>query len=154
MHPKKYSGLVRYLVSVLCTVAVLLAVFVLWKGMPLLGVPDERNIASVTVTHSRYCPQGKTFTDAEKIHLARNLANFLNRDLFAQPAADETPVVSITYTLQDGSTCTASAGSATGWWNGRSRALKDPDMFVNLAEGIFFMPEIMGEEQTNAAQSG
>lgn len=153
MHPKKYSGFVRYLVSMLCTVAVLFAVFVLWKGMPVFGVPDETEIASVTVTHSRYCPAGKTFTDAEKIHLAHNLASFLNRDLFAEPKAEEAPVVSITYTLRDGSTRTAAAGSATGWWNGKSRALKDPDTFVNLAEGIFFLTEIM-QEESNASQSG
>ena len=48
---------------------------------------------------------------------------------------------------------TAAASSATGWWNGKSRALKDPDMFVNLAEGIFFLPEIM-QEESNASQSG
>lgn len=153
MHPKKHSGFVRYIVSMLCTVAVLFAVFVLWKGMPVFGVPDETEIASVTVTHSHYCPAGKTFTDAEKIHLAHNLASFLNRDLFAEPKAEETPVVSITYTLRDGSTRTAAAGSATGWWNGKSRALKDPDTFVNLAEGIFFLTEIM-QEESNASQSG
>lgn len=62
-------------------------------------------------------------------------------------------MVSITYTLRDGSTRTAAASSATGWWNGKSRALKDPDMFVNLAEGIFFLPEIM-QEESNASQSG
>ena len=153
MHPKKHSGFVRYLASMLCTVAVLFAVFVLWKGMPVFGVPDETEIASVTVTHSRCCPAGKTFTDAKKIHLAHNLASFLNRDLFAKPKAEETPVVSITYILRDGSTRTAAASSATGWWNGKSRALKDPDMFVNLAEGIFFLPEIM-QEESNASQSG
>lgn len=152
MCAKKYRGLIQYFVSVLCTVLVVLAAFVLWRGMPLLGVPDEKEIASVTVTHSEYCPEGKNFTDSEKIHLAHNLANFLNRDFFAQPKADEAPVVSITYNLRDGSSCTAAADSLTGWWNGKSRALREPDMFVNLAEGIFFMPEIM-QDESGAAQS-
>ena len=30
----------------------------------------------------------------------------------------------------------------TVWWKGRPRAIKDREMFINLAEGIFFLEEV------------
>ena len=31
----------------------------------------------------------------------------------------------------------------TVWWKGKARAIKEKEMFINLAEGIFFLDEVM-----------
>ena len=77
-------------------------------------------------------------TDPEKIELACKLLNFLNYQLFTPPYENSTPDIMITYVLKDGQELSAGANWVTGWWNGKTYVLKKPDMFVKLAEGIFF----------------
>ena len=39
---------------------------------------------------------------------------------------------------------TLAANNTTVWWNGKARSLKKEDMFVNVTQGIFFVPKSGG----------
>lgn len=128
----------RIIAGAALTCVLTTALFVMTNGMPVFGAPDKRNVESVTVAMPGEA--GKTYTEPEKIELAVNLINALNYQPFT-PVSDASrevgPDVSVTYKLKDGRELTAAANWVTGWWNGEARSLKKPDMFVNLAEGVF-----------------
>ncbi len=128
----------RTIAGVLLTCAVVTVLFVMKNGVPVWGAPHPKDVASITVTWAEGGEQ--TCTDPEKIGLAVKLINSLSFQPFTPPPESSVqagPDVTITYTLQDGQELSAGANWITGWWKGEPRALKEPDRFVRLAEGIF-----------------
>jgi len=129
---------IRTALGVALTCIVTAVLFIMANGVPIWGAPDPKDVASVTVS---WAGGGqREFTDPEKISLAVKLLSHLNYLPFTPPSEaseDLGPDVSITYALRDGREISAGANWITGWWNGEARALKEPDMFVNLAEGVF-----------------
>lgn len=128
----------RIIAGVALTCIFTTVLFVMTNGMPVFGAPDKRNVESVTVALPGEA--GETYTDPEKIGLAVNLINALNYQPFtpvSEASREVGPDVTITYRLRDGRELTAAANWITGWWDGEARALKKPDMFVNLAAGVF-----------------
>ncbi len=120
------------------------ALFFVMNGVPVWGAPDPKNVASVTVSWKEGASQ--TYTQPEKVELAVKLINCLNYLPFtpaSEQSAETGPDVTVTFALKDGRELSAGANWITGWWNGQARHLKKPDLFVNLAEGIFPPP---GEE--------
>ena len=63
---------------------------------------------------------------------------------YSKADGGQQPLISITYYLQNGTDRTISANRTTVWWKGKSYAIKDPGLFVNLTEGIFFLAEVQG----------
>lgn len=134
----KKGTVLRTIAGVALTCVFTTVLFVMANGMPVFGAPDKRNVESVTVALPGEA--GETYTDPEKIELAVNLINALNYQPFtpvSEASGEAGPDVTITYRLKDGRELTAAANWVTGWWNGEARALKKPDMFVNLAAGVF-----------------
>ncbi|RKJ42248.1 hypothetical protein D7X94_01875 [Acutalibacter sp. 1XD8-33] len=112
--------------------------FFAMNGVPVWGAPNPKDVASVTVAWAE--DPSRTYTDPEKIELAVKLINKLNYQPFtpvSEASEQVGPDVTFTYTLKDGRELTAGANWITGWWKGEARALKTPDLFVNLAEGLF-----------------
>ena len=62
--------------------------------------------------------------------------------LCEEPVSGGSPMITITYVLDDGRAVSVSADRETVWWKGRPWAIKDREMFINLAEGIFFLEEV------------
>jgi len=138
LKARLWKGLRTLLLPVLLAGALTAALFVVVNGAPLWGVPSPRQVASVTVAHTGEAPQ--TYTDPEQIELAVKLLNTLNYLPFTPPSESSVgvgPDVTITYTLRDGRELSAGANWITGWWNGEARHLKQPDLFVNLTQGLF-----------------
>ena len=132
----KKGTILRSVAGVVLSCIVTTVIFFARYGVPIWGAPSPKNVQSVTVERAGF---EQTYTDQEKIELAVNLINCLNYQPFTPPSEKTGPDVTITYTLIDGRELTASANWITGWWNGEPHALKQPDMFVNLAEGIFHL---------------
>lgn len=129
--------IIRIAAGVVLTCIVTTALFVLANGVPIWGAPSPKDVESVTVECGG---ANAVFTDHEKIELAVKLINYLNYQPFtpvSENSLEVGPDVSITYKLKDGGELSAAANWITGWWNGESHALKEPDVFVNLAEGLF-----------------
>ncbi len=129
----------RPLVSCLLVAVLTTVFFIARNGVPLLGVPKPDQVMSVRV---EFLESGKVreVTDPEQIELAVKLLNHLNYQVFT-PVSENSealgPDVTITYVLKDGRELDAGANWITGWWKGQTYALKEPDLFVNLAEGVF-----------------
>lgn len=132
------ENILRTAAGVVLTCVIVTVLFVMKNGVPVWGAPNPKDVESVTVSWAQGEPVA--YTDTEKIELAVNLINSLNYQPFTPPSESSEevgPDVTITYILKDGTELTAAANWITGWWNGQPRALKKPDMFVNLAGGVF-----------------
>lgn len=60
---------------------------------------------------------------------------------FEQADSEEEPLITITYHLRNGLDKTISANNNTVWWNGKPYLIKDKEMFIKLAKGIFFLAD-------------
>lgn len=135
--------LLRLLLVVLLASALTAALFVARRGVPLWGAPRPGEVAAV---RAELLPSGlaKEIREKEDIKTACSLVNFLNYQLFtpvSEGSAELGPDVTITYILENGEELTAGANWITGWWRGEAHVLKEPDLFVNLVEGLFFSRE-------------
>ena len=142
MKHKAVKELLRFVLSVFLSVSAVLAVSIFMNGMYLLGIPDPEDVQSVVAEYPGVTDEKKEFTDREHVEQAVKLTGFLRYALFEEPVSGGSPMITITYVLDDGRTVSVSADRETVWWKGRPRAIKDREMFINLAEGIFFLEEV------------
>ena len=128
----------RTLLTFALTLAAMLAAYAAISGMWLFGVPNAKNVVEVTITSTEHPAETIVSSDAECIERAVKLTGFLKYRLFTATQEDDAPIVTIVWTLRDGSVCEISASRETVWWRGRALPLKDEAFFINLADGIFF----------------
>lgn len=128
----------RTLLTFALTLAAMLAAYAAISGMWLFGVPNAKNVVEVTITSTEHPAETIVSSDAECIERTVKLTGFLKYRLFTAAQEDDTPIVTIVWTLRDGSVCEISASRETVWWRGRALPLKDEAFFINLADGIFF----------------
>lgn len=121
------------LLSVIITVILCTILWFTLYGVPLSGLPDEKNVESITLL---YGDTTREIDDSEDISRLVNAANLCS---YQFGKAEETaPLVTVTYHTKDGKDITLSASSETMWWKGRPHKLKETDLFVNIIEGLYF----------------
>lgn len=128
----------RTLLTFALTLAAMLAAYAAISGLWLFGVPNAKNVVEVTITSTEHPAETIVSSDAECIERTVKLTGFLKYRLFTAAQENDTPIVTIVWTLRDGSVCEISASRETVWWRGRALPLKDEAFFINLADGIFF----------------
>lgn len=128
----------RTLLTFALTLAAMLAAYAAISGMSLFGVPNAKNVVEVTITSTEHPAETIVSSDAECIERTVKLTGFLKYRLFTAAQEDDAPIVTIVWTLRDGSVYEISASRETVWWRGRALPLKDEAFFINLADGIFF----------------
>ena len=128
----------RTLLTFALTLAAMLAAYAAISGMWLFGVPNAKNVVEVTITSTEHPAETIVSSDAECIERTVKLTGFLKYRLFTAAQEDDAPIVTIVWTLRDGSVREISASRETVWWRGRALPLKDEAFFINLADGIFF----------------
>lgn len=128
----------RTLLTFALTLAAMLAAYAAISGMWLFGVPNAKNVVEVTITSTEHPAETIVSSDAECIERTVKLTGFLKYRLFTAAQEDDAPIVTIVWTLRDGSVCEISASRETVLWRGRALPLKDEAFFINLADGIFF----------------
>lgn len=111
--------------------------YILIWGMPVSGAPNPRDVQSVTVKYGEEPGGAVEYTDPEKIESACRLLGSMNYEPFTESSEGDAIAVTITYNMKDGSRKVAAANSQTGWWQGKTMKLKQGDVFVNVAEGLF-----------------
>lgn len=109
-------------------------IWIALHGIPLAGLPQKASVQSVTVTCNG--TEERKITDEKDIELLVKSANLLNYRLWGK--AEGSPVIGITYHLENGSDLHIQANNTTLWWHGKSHALKETDTFVNIIQGLFF----------------
>lgn len=142
---KKFPWM-RMLGTFILTIVIVMAIYVLTKGWPLMFLPKIENIEKVIIMNTENGIE-KEFTDDENIELAVKLINFLNYVPFSTVPDLSEPLISITYFLKDGTEINISANNTQVYLNGKVHQLKKAEIFVNLTNGVFF-----GEE--NAVKNG
>ncbi len=115
---------------------------ILTEGMWLWGVPDEKEVESVSISYPSLTETVRTFDDDKNKELALNLTNFLKYVPLKKADTSEAPLITISYFTYDEETYTVSANNETVWWKDKAYTLKDDETFINLAEGIFFLEYI------------
>ena len=139
---KIFKSLPRLLGQMAIVAAVLIGFQVVTGGMWLFGLPELDQVESVSIAYPQVTEEVKIVTGEEDKELALKLTGFLKYNLFQKAADGQQPLIIITYHLQDGTDRNIAANGTTVWWKDKAYALKDPDIFVNLTEGIFFLAEV------------
>ena len=134
MKQKKLFSWAQTLLTVVLSVLISASVWIGFYGVPLLGLPKAENVQSVTLVS---LDSGSvTVTDAENVELLIKAANLLNYKLGTPDTTD--PELTVTYNLKNGEVRVLSADRTTVWWKGKAHPLKQPDVFYNVLEGLFF----------------
>ncbi len=141
MHRKIMKAGIRFAVTVLIVTVLLMGWSILTEGMYLIGGPRIEDVTKVTISYPEAAEEAKEFSDEEHIELAVKLTGFLRYSLFEDADSQDAPMMTITYLLKDGKSVSVSASRSTVWWQGKAHAIKDQEMFINLAEGVFFLNE-------------
>lgn len=108
--------------------------------------PKIENIEKVTVIENG-TGIVKEFTDNENIEMAVKLVNFLNIVPFSTMSDTYDPIISISYSLKNGSEINLSANDTEVLLNGKGHQIKDPGVFIKLTESVFFFAENAQREQ-------
>lgn len=115
-----------------------LAVYLSFYGMVLFGLPEAEDVVKAEFFYPEASGEALVLTEEEDIKQAVQLTGCLRYSLFGGSETDSTPEITVTYTLKNGETVSVSASRDTVWWKGKSHALKQEELFVNLTEGLFF----------------
>ncbi len=110
------------------------AIWILFHGIPLIGLPKKEDVKSVTIIYNE--TQKREITDNETIELLIKSANLLNYQLWGQ--TEGSPIIDIIYHLKDGNDIKIRANNNTMWWHGKSHVIKEKDTFINIIQGLFF----------------
>lgn len=119
---------------VLISCAINACVWIGFHGIPLMGLPRKEAVKSVTLLYNG--TDERTVTDKEKVELLVKSANLLNYQLRGETKGS--PVITITYHLENGKSVSIEANETTMWWKGKAHALKETEVFVNVIQGLFF----------------
>ncbi len=136
---------VKLLTAVFISTLLIMGISIYVEGMYLIGVPDIENVQKVAISYPEVTGDIKEFSDEEHIELAVKLTGFLRYSLTEKANDKTSPMITITYFLDDGQNISVSADYETVWWKGKAHAVKDKGNFIKLAEGIFFLEEIQTE---------
>lgn len=136
------KSIIRFLIQIGVVAALLMGFSIFHGGMYLIGVPKAEKVQYVTVSYPEVTDGEKKITDWEQIRLAVQLTGFLRYSLLEEADRGESSMITITYYRENQPAITVSANRNTVWWKGKSHVIRDPDMFVNLAEGIFFLEDL------------
>ena len=136
------KSVLRFLAAAIVATALLTGFQVVTNGMWLFGLPELDQVESVSIAYPQVTAEVKTMTGEEDKELALKLTGFLKHNLFQKAEGGQQPLITITYHLQNSTDRSIAANGTTVWWKDKAYALKDPDIFVNLTEGIFFLSEV------------
>lgn len=109
---KSWKTLIKQtIISVIFSVIISAFIWIVFHGIPLIGLPDIENVKSITITCNEI--QEKNITDKDDIELLVNAANLLNYRLYGETQGE--PIISVTYHLQNGKDITIQANYTTMW---------------------------------------
>lgn len=130
---KKAKFFSWYTLTAVLAAAALSALGGIWlHGMPPTGLPRAEDVEAVTITRGQ---QKVELTASDDVQLMAGAANLLSYKPFG--AAEDAPVLTVTYHLKNGDTRIIEASAASVWWRGRAHVLQEPGMFVNIVSTLY-----------------
>ena len=131
----------KFLFSVVVTFLLVLSVKIAVDGCWLIFLPIDDNVETVTIAYPDPSSEVKEITDASDLKKCTPLLNTLKYDIFQRSDDTSDPLIIYTFHLKDGSELVVSANNETVFFRGKQHVLKEPDVFVNLTIGLFFLRE-------------
>ena len=128
----------RFLFSVVVTFLLVLGVKIAVDGCWLIFLPIDDKVETVTIEYPSLSPEGREITDPSDLKRCTAMLNLLKYDIFAPSEDDSAPLVTYVFHQRDGSELTVSANNETVFYNGKQHVLKEPKVFINITEGLFF----------------
>ena len=136
------KSVLHFLVTAMVTTALLIGFQVVTNDMWLFGLPELDQVESVSIAYPQVTDQVKTVTGEEDKELALNSPAFSNTICSRKPRTVSSLLLPSPITCRTAPTGGIAANGTTVWWKDKAYPLKDPDTFVNLTEGIFFLAEV------------
>ena len=120
-------------------VTISFALYLVIYGFPIFGIPGERAISQVEISSPRLTEEVTVVTDEEYIEYSINIVSYLNKSMFKEYDVEQgEPIVTVKYVTKKGETVEIAANDYYAFYNGEVFPLQRPEMFVAIAEGIFF----------------
>lgn len=159
LDDKSIKNILYFVRQVILITILIITVSIVRDGMYLFGIPAIDNIQKVTISHSELSQELgdigdiKEVTDLRNIELAVKLTGFLKYSLFEKADKYSTPLITITYYLKNNQQVDISANHETVWWKGKAHKIKEEDMFINLAEAIYFFGAVVEIDEMDEIDS-
>lgn len=129
----------------LCTVGMFLTlcvlsmvIFPLVKGLPIMGLPKEKDIVKVEITHPARSEETIVTDDADLIFFAHNVVGYLNHSWDEVTPVPETDFITIKYFEEDGTVTEIKANREHVIWEGKCYRVVEQGMFTGWVEGVFY----------------
>lgn len=128
----------RTLIVILLAVLINMAAWIALHGYPLLGLPEERNIESITLIcdENGSAEATREIQNAEDISLLVKAAGMCNYRM--GKAGEELPEMTVVYHIKNGDDIELKASSESVWWKGKVRSLKEENSFIMILKGLYF----------------
>ena len=122
-----------------CVLSFGIVQYLLSHSIRLPDTPDADNITKIIVEHTDYPGDRRKYVDTASINMAQALLGALRYEPLKK-SAEGTPVVRLTYVLDDGSEVTVEANDKTVWWKGKTYAIYNTKtgQFVKYCATYFF----------------
>ena len=120
-----------------CVLSFGIVQYLLSHSIRLPDTPDADNITKIIVEHTDYPGDRRKYVDTASINMAQALLGALRYEPLKKPA-EGTPVVRLTYVLDDGSEITVEANDQTVWWKGKAHVIYEPGEFVKQCATFFY----------------
>lgn len=141
-HMSNSQIVVRTAIVFFTMVVISFGLYVVIYGTPLTGIPGKRAIVQAEISSPRLTEQSVVVTDKEYIEYSRNITSYLNKSLFKEIEGEPgEPIVTIKYTTKKGDVVEVGANETVLFYEGGTYPLQQLNMFVTIAEGLFF-PEL------------
>lgn len=141
-HMSNGQILVRTMIMFAFMITVSLGLYVVIYGTPIMGLPGKGAIVQAEISSPRLTEESVVVTDKEYIEYSRNIVSYLNKSLFKEIEGEPgEPIVTIKYTTKKGEVYEIGANETVLFYEGETFPLQQLNMFVTIAEGLFF-PEL------------
>ncbi len=128
----------KFLLSILATMFLVTGIKIAVDGCWLIFLPIDEQVESVTISYSSLSPDAKEISDSDDLKRCTAMLNLLKYNIFVKSEDDSAPLVTYIFHQKNGSELVVAANNETVFYNGKQHVLKQPEVFVNLTEGLFF----------------
>ena len=120
-----------------CVLSFGIVQYLLSHSIRLPDTPDADNITKIIVEHTDYPGDRRKYVDTASINMAQALLGALRYEPIRK-LAEGTPVVRLTYVLDDGSEVTVEANDQTVWWKGKTHVIYEQGEFIKQCATFFY----------------
>ena len=145
-HMSNGQIVIRVIAMFLALAITSAGLYVVLRGVPLMGVPSKTQIVRAEIFSPRLTTEAVVIEDEENIEYARNIVTYLNKSLFREIEGEAgEPIVTIKFTDKNGNEFVVAGNESVGFYNGEVYPLARLNVFVGVAEGLFF-PDLVDWE--------